>query len=212
MKTDIDLIEDHNKSSFDVTMQNINRLQPTLNDIAGLFYANTDEYKRISDDLADATKLHNDMVTHICLARKFHWNLGTTSREMMRFVVELASVLPFHLEILSAKVSMISLDILKKNFEVLYNDKDFWIAKTTPFAVKFNLWKFAYTINHAYYDNLYMINLDLIEKKFAMNDEANNGFQQMKINFIDDINKKESDDLHFFQEILREPDYHCSYC
>jgi hypothetical protein len=193
MKTNVKLIEDHNRSSWDVTMENLKKLDLTLEDIAGLFYGNQHEYKRIADDLTDATRIHDDMVIHICLARVFHDRLSTFPQEKFGFIVKLARDLPFYLEYFSRKDPKVSLDILKKNFELLYNKKSFWESKVTPLSLKFHLWEFAHTINYVYDKELYILNLDLIEEQFAINEATDNEFQKLKVDYFHSITKKQAE-------------------
>lgn len=212
MKKNVKLIEDHGRSSWDVTMENLKKLDPNIDDIAGLFYQSNKEYSDLFNDLMDCTSLHSDLITNVCLARIFHHRLPTLPEQKFSIIVKLASDLPFHFDVFSVPQPKIDLDILRRNFEMLYKGAPSWQAKTTALSLKFHLWKFAHTINQSYNKELYTINLELIEKEFAMDETTNYTFQKMKQDYLCNIIKNKEKNQEILNSILSNPDAHCSCC
>ena len=217
MKTNITLIENYERSSWDVTMDNLKKLELTIDDIAGLFYQNNDEYKRMANDLLNATDSHNDIVTNICLAKTFHQRLSGMLQksipiEMFTLLLKLAGDLPFYSEVLLTKYPEIPLDLLKKNFEALYHFGSCRLPiKDISLTSKFDLWKFAHMINMTYKSELYVINLELVERSFDYSYSAPCAeFCLLKENYIKQLAQKKETDKEILQEIEKGGSHCCS--
>jgi len=209
MKQNVKLIEDHERSAWGLTMENLNKLNLTVQDIAGLFFEQNDEYKRMVSDLTDATKHHSELITHICLAKDFHNRMSIFPDEQLDLIVRLASDLPFSLQVASKLHSQIPLHVLKKNFELLYSKKLFW--KATSVQMKFYLWKFAHTINRVYND-LYILNLEKIISSLAIHEDEQNEFDRMHAEHLSYLIRAQKENEEIHRGIFLAAGTHCTCC